>query len=164
MSQRPQTTILNLLSYGRDLRLGESIIPPETVRTVRAAQVALTDDGRTTPQSLKNTLPWQRDRFQITGVAATGPSRGGILDFPQGARIHAVSAHARVAPSTGRFSFSLRVNGTPVEFSGSIQQGETSLPAAGTAVDIPPGGVLTADITSAGDAEDVTINIHYGGL
>jgi len=159
MKQSPGTTLIRLLDVGRDLHLGESLVPPETVRTVHAARIALTDDGRATEEALRSLVGQQRIAFHLAGAVEAGTSLGGIYDFPQGARIHRISAHARVAPTSGPFTGRILVDGVVADV-GSIQPGTTSI-ATGASITVPPGGVVTLNVTSDGGAEDVTVSVFF---
>lgn len=141
--------------------VASAIRPDDELRHLRAVQVAVNGDGTIPTEAVIQAFPWQRIDFRLPGAVTTGSSLGGIYDFPQGARIHRISAHARVGPSSGPFTGRLAVNGV-VEDSGSIQPGETTF-ATGASITVPPGGIVTLNVTSAGDAEDVTVSVFYSG-
>lgn len=139
--------------------LAREVYPDDVLRAERAVRSALNDDGSVRPDALLTVLPWQRIDFYLPGPVVTGASLGGIFEFPQGGMIRRVNARARVAPSSDPFTGRLLVNGV-VEDSGSIQPGQTSV-ASGAAIPVPPGGVVTLNVISAGDAEDVTVSVFY---
>jgi hypothetical protein len=139
--------------------VAEAMYPDTVLVQERAVGGALNDDSTVRPDALTAALPWQRLDFRLPGVAATGTSLGGIYELPQGGRIRRISARARVAPSTAPFTGRLVVNGV-VEDSGSIQPGSTSI-ASGASIAVPPGGVVTLNVTSAGEAEDITVSVFY---
>lgn len=142
--------------------LAEALYPGNVLSQERAVGSAINPDGTIREDALVNALPWQRIDFFIPGAVTTGTSLGGIFELPQGGRIRRVSARCRLAPSSGPFTGRLAVNGEVVD-SGSIQPGETSV-VSGAAITVPPGGVVTLNVTSAGDCEDVTVTVHYAPL
>lgn len=142
--------------------VAEAFLPDTVLTQERAVGGALNDDSTVRPDALTAALPWQRIDFRIPGVAANGTSLGGIYKVPQGGVIRHVSAHARIAPTTGPFTGRLVVNGV-VEDSGSIQPGSTSITSS-TTIPVPPGGIVALNVTSAGDAEDITISVFYSAL
>lgn len=131
----------------------------------RTINEAFTSDGRIREDVLSTSLPWQRVDFNMHGAAVVDGRLGGIYELPQGGRIRRISGFARIAPSTGPFTYRLAVNGTVID-SGSIQPGLDTLSPSGMNTVVAPGGVLTLNVTSGGDAEDVTISVFYsaGGL
>lgn len=139
--------------------LAEAMYPDPVLTQERAVSSALNPDGTVRADAIVASLPWQRLDFRIPGAVTTGASLGGIYEMPQGGVIRRVSARCRVAPSSGPFTGHIAVNGVVVD-SGSIQPGTTSV-ASGASIEVPPGGVVTLNVTSAGDAEDVTVQIFY---
>lgn len=142
-------------------RVAEAILPDAVLARERATSGVISPDSTIRPDAIVNALPWQVERVQFNGAAVTGTSLGGIYDFPQGGRIRRISAYARVAPTTGPFTFRLVINGVPTDFAASIQPGTTAAPPSGENITVPPGGVVTLNVTSAGGAEDVTVSVFY---
>jgi hypothetical protein len=97
--------------------------------------------------------------FQIFGPVVTGIALGGIYRFPQAATIARIDAFARVAPSTGPFTAWLTVDGSQEE-NISIVAGQDSA-ASGTSITVPAGAVVRLNVTSAGDASDITVSAFY---
>lgn len=139
--------------------LAREVYPDEVLRQERAVRSALNDDGSIRPDAITAVLPWQRIDFRIPGAVATGPRRGGIFSIPQGGVIRYISAHARVGPTGDPLTMHIVVNEQTVD-SGSIQPGETDV-ASGATIPVPPGGVVSMRVTSAGGAEDVTVSCFY---
>jgi hypothetical protein len=139
--------------------VAEAFLPDTVLTQERAVGGALNDDSTVRPDAITAALPWQRLDFRLPGVVTTGTSLGGIYKLPQGGTIRHISAHARVAPTTGPFTGRLVVNGV-VEDSGSIQPGATSITSSAI-IPVPPGGIVTLNVTSAGNAEDVTVSVFH---
>ena len=146
--------------------LAEALYPDDVLRQERAVSGALNADGTVRSDAITAALPWQRIDFLIVGAAVPGASLGGIYELPQGGSIRRVSAHARMAPSTGPFTYRLLVNGVDTGFSASIQPGGTS-EKSGASITVPPGGIVTINVLEGGDAENITVSVFYtasGGI
>lgn len=146
--------------------LAEALYPDDVLRQERAVSGALNADGTVRTDAITAALPWQRIDFLIVGTAVPGTSPGGIYELPQGGTIRRISAHARVAPDTDPFTYRLLVNGVASGFSASIQPGATS-ERSGASIAVPVGGVVTLNVTSSGDAENITVSVFYtasGGI
>lgn len=138
--------------------VASSIRTDEELRHLRASTVAINGDGTVNASSIINVLPWQRIDFQLPGAVAVGSWLGGIFAVPQGARIRHIAAYTRIAPSGDAFTATLLFGSTTETI--SIPQGEFGN-ATGASIDVPPGGSVRMNVTSAGGAEDVTVSLHY---
>lgn len=131
--------------------------PDNELRHLRASTVAINGDGTINEDAVVNVLPWQRIDFTLPGAVVTGPRRGGIFSLPQGARVRHIAAASR-NPVASTFTATITIG--PVSEVISIPSGE-SANATGVDVTVPPGAWASLDVTSTGDAEDVTVSVHY---
>lgn len=141
--------------------VAEAMYSAAELRQSQAVGAAIRPDGTVNPEALTGGLPWQRITFQLPGTVTNGAEMGGIHDFPQGGRIQRLSIAARVAPTTATCTARVVVNGD-VRETVSLARGQKR-DATGTDIVVPPGGVVTITVVSAGAAEDVTITAFYAG-
>lgn len=137
--------------------VASAVHPDAELRQRRAAEVAINGDGTINEEAVVNVLPWQRIDFHLAGEVVTGPRRGGLFTLPQGARVRHIAAASR-DPVASTFTATITLG--PISEVISIPSGE-SANATGVDVAVPPGSWASLDVTSAGDAEDVTVTVHY---
>lgn len=153
MGQRPQTTILNLLDFARSIDLGSALLPPEAVRSIRASNQALMEDGRLAPGAMTE-LAWREREWFFAGPLTTGIRIGSEKDVPQGGVIRLIRARAKTAPSTGPCTIILHAD--DVTENVSIAKGAMTANSPAQ-ITVAPGGLLWLDIIADGGAEDVTV-------
>lgn len=142
--------------------LAEALYPDDVLRQERAVAGALNADGTVRTDAITAALPWQRIDFHVSGPVILGTSPGGIYELPQGGIIHRVSAHARIAPSSGPCTYRLLVNGVATDYSASIQEGSTKEISGGVHIVVPAGGIVTMNVMADGAAEGLTVSVFYG--
>lgn len=159
--QRPQTTILNLIDFARDIGLVESLLSPEITRAVHASNRALYDDGRLTPDAVR-TLDWREREWYFDGAISVGANVGPAKIVPQGGIVRLLTFAAKTPPSSTPATFVFRVGGQAETI--SLQPGTASV-AVSVAVPVAPGDVMTLSCTSTGGAKGVTITafLETGG-
>src|SRR5699024_174627 len=160
--QRPQTTILNLLDFARDIGLGEALLSPQMVRAMTASNRALYDDGRLTPDALKN-LDWREREWYFPNAVPTGSGVGARKPVPQGGVLRLITISANVPPSSGTCTFRVHAGGASETI--SLPQGASSTASSNVNIAVVPGGVLTIDGLSDGGASGVTVTafLSQGG-
>jgi|SRR5690606_9012983 len=97
--------------------------------------------------------------FEIVGSASTGTNVVIPRRMPQGGRAVRLDAVARNAPVGGPFIATLYADGAPVG-SVSLPSGETS-GGSNVSTTIPPGAVLTWNVTAANSAANVCLTLVY---
>src|SRR5699024_11970560 len=140
--QRPQTTILNLLDFARDIGLGEALLSPQMVRAMTASNRALYDDGRLTPEATKN-LDWREREWYFPAAVPTGSGVGARKPVPQGGVLRLITIPANVPPSSRTSTFRVHAGGASETI--SVPQGPSADASCNARTAVVRGGVLTID-------------------
>lgn len=157
--QNPGTTVHNLIVAGRQLKVGQSINPPELVQGSRAARAGLTPEGGTRAESINPVIPFQTIDWWLPGVVAIGTNVGAELRMPQLAKPIRLYASCKGALSGDTFVADLYSNGSFFD-NVAIQDG-TDEGFSDLSGEIPAFARLHINIVDDAGADDVTISLIY---
>lgn len=140
--------------------LAETLETKEKIAQDRANASAIRQDGRVEVSSLSDALLVQRVDFHIAGSAVNGTNVAQQFEVFQAGKLRKIVAHAKTAPSSAEFTAILTSGATVIE-NVSISNGQVRGSSNGHLQEIPGGGPLRINVTSAGGAANVTISVFY---